>query len=245
MRPQTIGMLVLTTLCAAALLCAFLLPMGLAVEQSTCRSDTGNGRQVTLGALEETGKEKSQESEKEPDPPVQKKVTKKTGKETADVAEHAYVGVRTCKMCHMPYFKAWSSTPHAKALSALGGEKKQDKNPKCVKCHVTGFGRGGYQIGKDAPDLANVQCEACHGPGADYKSLPVMKDVEKAKAAGLIFPVTENVCVKCHNEESPKFEGFDFDKYLAKGVHDIDKKADEKTEKTEKTEKEAGKSAGK
>jgi hypothetical protein len=43
-----------------------------------------------------------------------------------------------------------------------------------------------------------VQCEVCHGPGSDYKALSVMKDVEKAKAAGLIIP-TQDACNTCHD----------------------------------------------
>ena len=144
-------------------------------------------------------------------------------KDTAK-AGHAYIGVAKCKICHMPYFKAWAETPHAKAFARLNVAKKEDKDPKCVKCHTTGCGTGGYNPAKATPDFSGVQCEACHGPGADYMKMAVMKDSAKAKAAGLIYPVSESVCVKCHNKESPNFKGFDYAKYLAKGVHKVEKK---------------------
>jgi hypothetical protein len=42
-----------------------------------------------------------------------------------------------------------------------------------------------------------VDCEYCHGPGADYIPLKVMKDPAAARAAGLVIPGKER-CVKCH-----------------------------------------------
>lgn len=145
------------------------------------------------------------------------------GKDSVKAAGHAYLGITKCKMCHMPYFKAWALTPHATAFDRLKPANKEDKNPKCFKCHTTGFGSGGFDLAKTTPDFKNVQCEACHGAGADYMKIAIMKDVTKARAAGLVFPVPETVCVKCHNKESPNFKGFDYAKYLAKGVHKVEK----------------------
>jgi hypothetical protein len=126
--------------------------------------------------------------------------------DSTQVSKHSYVGAAKCKMCHPRQYKAWSAGKMATAFAAL--KDSAAKDPKCVKCHVTGFGKGGYAIGgANDPDLTNVQCEACHGPGSDYKS--VMKDKDKAIAAGLILP-DEKVCVTCHNKESPNFKSFDF-----------------------------------
>jgi len=149
-----------------------------------------------------------------------KKASKPAVADSAKAQKHAYAGLAKCKMCHMPYFKAWAATPHAKAFALLDSTKKQDQDPKCVKCHTTGFGKGGHTIGKPLVDFKGVQCEACHGPGADY--MKVMKDPAKSKAAGLIMP-TQNVCVGCHSKESPNFKGFDYAAYLAKGVHKVPK----------------------
>ncbi len=156
--------------------------------------------------------------------------TGKAAKDTTEAVKHAYVSIAKCKMCHMPYFKAWEATPHAKVFDLLDAEKKEDTNPKCLECHTTGFGDGGYETGKAKPDLRGVQCEACHGPGADYMKMSIMKDHEKSVEAGLVSPVDEAVCVKCHNKKSPTFKGFDFKEYLAKGVHKVEKKSKEKAE---------------
>jgi len=145
-------------------------------------------------------------------------------KDTTEVVRHAYVGVGKCKMCHMPYFKAWSETGHAKAFNLLKPDKNEDENKKCLKCHTTGFGLGGYALGKTTPDFRGVQCEACHGPGADY--MKVMKDEAKARAAGLVYPVPESVCIGCHNKESPAFKAFDYKTALAKGVHKVKKETE-------------------
>jgi hypothetical protein len=46
-----------------------------------------------------------------------------------------------------------------------------------------------------------LDCEACHGNGADYKAMPVMKDLAAAKAAGLVLP-TLDFCRKCHGAKA-------------------------------------------
>jgi len=45
----------------------------------------------------------------------------------------------------------------------------------------------------------------------------------KAEEYGMIKPVTKEVCVSCHNEESPTFKGFDFEKMVAKIAHPVPK----------------------
>ena len=51
--------------------------------------------------------------------------------------------------------------------------KNQDYNPECVICHVTGFGyTGGFKRPDQSQDRANVQCEMCHGAGAEHAAQP-------------------------------------------------------------------------
>lgn len=45
--------------------------------------------------------------------------------------------------------------------------------------------------------VKGLDCEGCHGNGADYKAASVMKDRAAAVAAGLILPGPE-FCRKCH-----------------------------------------------
>lgn len=150
-----------------------------------------------------------------------------SGGEEEAKPKHAYVGAKKCKTCHKDQFASWSESKHAKAFESLSEEEQQ--KPECVKCHITGTTK------KDVL-LTGVQCEACHGPGGDYKSLKIMskkkwkKDPEtyKAKAieAGLVYP-TEETCVRCHNDESPHYKEFKFEE-RKKLVHPKpEKKAEE------------------
>lgn len=153
----------------------------------------------------------------------------------AEAKKHSYVGSKACKVCHMgekkgKMWEIWMESKHAKSMAALDSAKGETKNPMCLKCHTTGCGVGGYGAeGMEAlavaEGLGSVGCEACHGPGSDYKAMTVMKDKNAAIAAGLIVP-GEKVCVTCHNVESPTFKGFKFDEYVAKIAHHIPKPAD-------------------
>jgi hypothetical protein len=118
-----------------------------------------------------------------------------------------YAGKTTCRECHPRESAQWSRSPHAHAFVTLVG-KNQDGNPDCLSCHVTAFAEpGGYRPGSEDPNLANVQCEACHGAGRAHRG------------RGLInLRVPESVCRGCHNKEnSPTFR---YEGYLRKlGEH--------------------------
>lgn len=102
-----------------------------------------------------------------------------------------YIGAGKCKMCHMKQYKSWEKTKHAKAFEVLKA-KGQDKNPDCIKCHVTGLGKeGGFKNIDETPDMINVQCETCHGPGSEHKEAP--KEEKKDKISKVV------VCTQCHN----------------------------------------------
>ena len=125
-------------------------------------------------------------------------------------ADHQYVGNTKCKMCHPKQFKSWETTKHAKAYDALKPEEQ--KKDECAVCHTTGYK-------KSAELLQNVQCEACHGPGSDYKNMNIMKDKAKAVEAGLVIP-TEETCKTCHNKKSPNYKEFKFEDAKKIGVHE-------------------------
>jgi hypothetical protein len=147
----------------------------------------------------------------------------------AIAADHAYIGGSKCQMCHkLPkggeVWQVWEATAHAKAFESLNAEKGETEKPECLKCHTTGYGTGGYEPGQVELDLKNVQCEACHGAGADYKISHTKADTkEKAYTAdGLMKPNMET-CLTCHNEENPfnPAEPFDYDKMWAKITHSL------------------------
>ncbi len=135
-------------------------------------------------------------------------------------ADFEYIGAAKCKMCHNKppkgeQYKKWAEGPHANALKSLSAEEAKD--PKCLKCHST-FAIIDPKLNASLTAAEGVSCEGCHGPGSAYKSISIMKDLNKSKENGLIIP-DEKVCLKCHNKESPDFKGFDFKEYLAKIAH--------------------------
>lgn len=118
-----------------------------------------------------------------------------------------YAGDTQCKTCHPAEHTVWSGSRHGRAYNTL---RKINKafDPECLVCHVVGFNlAGGFISEVDTPDLKNVQCEVCHGPGRDHVSAPKKGFGSQAKEA----------CKKCHvKNHSPHF---DFAKYWPKIKH--------------------------
>lgn len=118
-------------------------------------------------------------------------------------ADQTYVGVRECAECHEKAFEAWKKTGHSHAFKLL--TEKYEKDAKCLKCHTTGYGTPtGY---KDAstPDLKEVGCESCHGPGSKHVEIcesfgdRKLTEEEEELAEHSIWEVLpKNVCIKCH-----------------------------------------------
>ena len=108
-----------------------------------------------------------------------------------------FVGTGKCRLCHLKEYKTWKKTKHAKNFNTLQGPERSD--PKCVKCHVTGFGKpGGFVSEKETPKMKNVGCESCHGPGSAH--VEVAKDAPKSgKWDTKTNKVPQNTCVNCHN----------------------------------------------
>jgi len=130
-----------------------------------------------------------------------------------DKPKATYVGADKCKMCHKDQHASWLETKHAKAFAALKPEEQ--KKPECVKCHITGETA-------EKVSLEGVQCEACHGPGSEYKKPAIMSKskfaadkvaaLKAATDAGLVMPTAE-VCAKCHTKEgNPNYKPLDFEK---------------------------------
>lgn len=145
-----------------------------------------------------------------------------------------YIGANKCKMCHNKtatgkQYDTWKAGPHAKAYESLASEASMkiakergiadpQKDAGCLKCHATTGHIDAKLATASIQETEGVSCESCHGPGSKYKVNSIMKDQAKAIENGLIVP-TEEMCVTCHNEESPTYKGFDYAKYLAKIAH--------------------------
>lgn len=110
-----------------------------------------------------------------------------------------FAGTKACGSCHSDAHKVWTESAHAGALQTLEKEK-HDRDPDCVGCHVVGLdSTEGFRDRLLTPELANVGCESCHGPGADHAKSPYEVRLK---------PVGEAACLKCHvPDHSP---GFDF-----------------------------------
>ena len=140
-------------------------------------------------------------------------------------AQHQYAGIKSCKMCHKGetkgmIFEKWSESKHAAATDTIIA-KGEGENAKCLGCHSTGYGAGGYDPKAEDPTLfAGVQCESCHGPGSDYKNMKIMKDPDASMANGLLMP-TEETCKKCHNTSNHKDLTFNFKEASKKIEHKL------------------------
>jgi RecJ-like exonuclease len=125
--------------------------------------------------------------------------------------DHAYVGAEKCKMCHKQQFASWQETTHAKATEAAKASTERTYDASCLQCHATNADEA----------MSGVQCEACHGPGNDYKKMSIMKDLEAAKANGLIIP-SQATCDKCHTgDDHSKKVVFDEQKNNKAAIHEF------------------------
>ncbi len=158
-----------------------------------------------------------------------------------------YVGVAKCKMCHKGekhgnVFEIWEKSKHATAYATLatdhakevaikaGIEGDPQQAAACLVCHVTA-----YSVAADLkePTLTLAEgnsCEACHGPGSEYKSMKVMKDIYAGTAKGADFGLiepTNEVCVTCHNTKSPTYKEFKFEVEVKNIAHPVPKEVKE------------------
>jgi len=118
-----------------------------------------------------------------------------------------YVGVQNCTACHPSEWRSWRKTAHALAWQTLV-ERNRDYDPECFACHTNGFQfTGGFTLYEDTPAMAAVQCESCHGAGADHCDDPLRPYGRPGEAA----------CLVCHVPlHSPDF---DYAAYLPKIAH--------------------------
>jgi hypothetical protein len=162
------------------------------------------------------------------------------GAADAGAKEAQYVGAKKCKTCHKKelignQYAKWEEMKHAKAYETLKGEEAlkiakekgltvpPSEAEECLKCHVTAYGEDPTKFAKKPLAAKDgVQCESCHGPGSLYKKKKTMADREKSIAAGMWEPGKDDkICTGCHNDESPTFESFDYEKQKEEIAHAI------------------------
>jgi hypothetical protein len=119
-----------------------------------------------------------------------------------------YIGSKACELCHEYEYKKWQSKAHAHAYATLEKVGSQ-YDPECVVCHVVGMDyQSGFVSEEKTPDLKNVGCENCHGPGSEHLKTP-----ETAKTAR-----TKLVCLDCHTSEHSNYPGNE-KSYFEKIIH--------------------------
>ncbi|PIP39130.1 MAG: hypothetical protein COX19_08795 [Desulfobacterales bacterium CG23_combo_of_CG06-09_8_20_14_all_51_8] len=126
-------------------------------------------------------------------------------------ASSHYVGSKSCNLCHAEINDSWVNSRHAGAMGSLVGKSRQN-DPDCLSCHVTGMEKQSFpgilQVKEDNL-MVGVQCEACHGPGADHSKDP--QSVE-------MLTVNENTCTRCHTKF--KDPGFNYNQDVYKVNHE-------------------------
>jgi hypothetical protein len=120
-----------------------------------------------------------------------------------------YTGSVDCARCHEYEYKLWSTQAHANALATL---KKvgSDRDPECVICHVVGMEYAeGFITEEQTPQLKDVGCEVCHGPGSAHAQAP--NDMATTEP--------QRDCLSCHTpEHSGGYAGHE-EEYMKKIVH--------------------------
>ncbi|MCR5162463.1 MAG: hypothetical protein K6C40_00435 [Thermoguttaceae bacterium] len=137
-----------------------------------------------------------------------------------------YVGSKRCEKCHEESYKTWKTSRHSIAWNSL--EKSNPPrtfDPECIACHVEGWNaehrmpfKSGFLGVDTTPDLINVGCESCHGPGEKHMQAEIGSNLKLQKKYRKALHLdaadeekTKAICIQCHDlDNSPKF---DYDRY--------------------------------
>lgn len=121
----------------------------------------------------------------------------------------AYTGSQACRQCHRYEYDQAVSQRHARAYATLENVRSH-LDPECVVCHVVGLDHGGgFASAAETPQLKDVGCEACHGPGSEH-----VRTYGKAKTT-----IPRMACLDCHTpEQSGGYAGHE-QEYLEKMRH--------------------------
>jgi mono/diheme cytochrome c family protein len=130
-----------------------------------------------------------------------------------------YVLSEACAQCHKAEYETWKSSRHSHAFAALE-QKQRVFDSACVGCHSLGFRQQGFVSVKATPQFANVQCESCHGPGAEHVKAPT--------AGNYKTPPKNQSCLTCHDHDNSP--DFNFEKYWPVIAHKNSIKPDAETQ---------------
>ena len=124
----------------------------------------------------------------------------------ADNSVSHYIGSDLCIRCHASEGAQWKTTAHSAAWNTLQIVKR-DADSECISCHSAGYMKpGGFVSFASTPQLANVQCENCHGMGTEHEAY-----------ATAPHRIDASTCMQCHNKE--RDSDFNFETHLPKIIH--------------------------
>lgn len=123
-----------------------------------------------------------------------------------------FLGDNACKGCHTSIHGKWRQTTHARTFTKLRVSNSQTE-PECLTCHTTGYRYfNGFDDNKQL-NLANVQCEACHGYGSDHRRNGEMRWLARES------------CTQCHDNslrpcfDSAKHRDFNYARFWESIAH--------------------------
>jgi len=144
-----------------------------------------------------------------------------------------FVGSEKCKSCHEESYRVWKKSNHAKAWKTLvEADPPRNFDPECISCHVIGWHptkyfpyRTGFLSEKKTPEMRDVGCESCHGPGGAHCDAEDGSDLALQEKLCEAVRVTKEesqtnlakMCQNCHDlDNSPDFN---FETYWPKVEH--------------------------
>ncbi|MHB8970201.1 MAG: multiheme c-type cytochrome [Pirellulaceae bacterium] len=157
-----------------------------------------------------------------------------------------FIGSESCAECHENAWNVWKNgldgnpPKHSLAYATLQQPPKRAKvprnfDPECLSCHVVGWNpqkyfpyKSGFMSLEGTPELINVGCENCHGPGAAHvaaengdEELDEETIAKLREEQVLTLKNAEQKCLECHDlDNSPAFqEEGAFQRYWEKIKH--------------------------
>jgi len=125
-----------------------------------------------------------------------------------------YVGSVACQECHEKQYASFQShARHSRSFESVQKMKTgltPEEMKECYVCHTMGYGKpGGFISLEKTPELKDVGCEVCHGPGKLH--------VETENPADINKEVTIDLCNECHIEE--RVNAFRYKPIIFAGSH--------------------------
>jgi hypothetical protein len=136
-----------------------------------------------------------------------------------------YVGSKYCKLCHDYEYEKWmtskqvfipglskQASPDSRHAGAFATLEKvgSEYDPECIICHVVGMQyQTGYVSPRKTPEMKDVGCENCHGPGSEH-----LRSLGAIETSGPI-----STCSDCHTAEHSAEYASNQKQYFEKIVH--------------------------